>query len=325
MLIIDSELIHRLAPISDLIEWMRDAMRITSQRKVELPLRRELVLPDELGKLGLMPGYVGGGVESVGVKLVSLVPPLRRKGSSHMGLMVLYDVDGLVPQAILCGATITAVRTSAVSAVATDALARSDSSVLAILGAGEQARAHARAMMNVRNFKELRVWGYDNDEARAFTKSMSENEGLDFAICESVEKAVAGADVVCTVTSAPEPILFGEMISPGTHINLVGSSHRGAAEADSTLVRLSKVFVDYRPSTMDQAAELLAAIEEGVVTEDHILGELGEVLDSTVPGRSAASDVTVYKSVGVATQDIVTARRIYERAVDQALGFQISV
>lgn len=323
LLFLSGEDIRTLASIDALIGWMREAMILTAKREAELPLRRSLNLPDGMGMIGMMPGYLGGDVASAGVKLVSLVPPSRRKGSSHLGLMVLYDADGLVPVAVMCGATVTAVRTSATTAAASDALARRDAKILTILGGGEQALAHARAMRRIRDFTEFRMWSYDPVEAARFVGELKAKDGLNFSVYPTVAEAVKGADVICTTTAAAEPILFGDMVSPGTHVNLVGSSHRGAAEADTGLVVRAEYFIDFKPSTMDQAAELLRAIEEGAVDESHIKAEIGEVLAGTKPGRRSPEEITLYKSVGVAAQDIITARRVFERAQKEMRGVRI--
>lgn len=312
--IIDAATIQRLAPPERLIEWMREAMVTVSRREVELPLRQALVLPGGMGAVGMMPGYVGGGINAAGVKLVSLVPPERRKGSSHLGLMVLYDADGLLPVAVLCGATVTAVRTSAVTAVATDALARKDTRILAVLGAGEQGEAHVRALRQVRRFEEVRVWDIRAEAA----EGLAARQGC--RAVASVEEAVAGADVVCTVTAAREPILPGALIAPGTHVNLIGSSFPDARETDDDLVVKSRFFVDYKPSTMAQAGEFLNALNAGLVREDHIVGEIGTVLDGSISGRTGDEDVTVYKSLGVAAQDIVTAHYVFAEAEKQGAG-----
>jgi len=325
LLILSGEDVRALAPVDDLIGWMREAMILTSKRDVALPLRRSLDLPDGMGMIGMMPGYLGGDIASAGVKLVSLVPPARRKGSSHLGLMVLYEADGLVPIAVLCGATVTAVRTSAMTAAASEALANRDAKILTIVGGGEQALAHARALRRIRDFSEFRMWSYDPAEASRFVDELKMTDNLDFTALPTVAEAVRGADVICTTTSASEPILFGEMISPGAHVNLVGSSHRDAAEADTGLVARAEYFIDFKPSTMDQAAELLRAIEEGAVSETHIKAEIGEVLAGAKSGRSGPDAITVYKSVGVASQDIITARRVYDAARAQGRGKAVAL
>ncbi|MFN9579889.1 MAG: ornithine cyclodeaminase family protein [Novosphingobium sp.] len=317
--IIDGATIRRLAPPDKLIGWMREAMIAVSRREVELPLRRALVLPGDMGAVGMMPGYVGAEVNSAGVKLVSLVPPARRKGSSHLGLMVLYDADGLVPEAILCGGTVTAVRTSAATANATDLLARKDASKLAILGSGEQAAAHIDALRQVRSIDEVRIWGIDPDQVRALAKEKGARA------CTSVDEALAGADIVCTLTAASEPILFGRQLAPGMHVNLVGSSFPDKREADDEVVTRSRFFIDYLPSTMDQAGEFLHARAAGLVEDDHIQGEIGAVATGEIAGRQSDHEITVYKSLGVAAQDIVTARRTFELARVADLGTLASV
>lgn len=312
--IIDGDTIRRLAPPKELIGWMREAMIAVSKREVELPLRRGMPLPDGMGTIGMMPGYVGSSVQSAGVKLVSLVPPERRKGSSHLGLMVLYDADGLLPVAVLCGGTITAIRTSAATANATDLLARKDAKSLAILGSGEQARTHVDAIRAIRPIEDLRIWGIDAGAVQALADAKGGRA------CTTVAEAVDGADIVCTVTAASDPILFGKELSPGTHVNLVGSSFPDKREADDEVVTRSCFYVDYLPSTLDQAGEFLHAREAGLVTEEHIVGEIGGVATGEVMGRQNDDEITLYKSLGVAAQDIVTARRVYDLACEAGLG-----
>ena len=321
--IIDAATVRRLAPPEKLIAWMKPAMVSTSRRAVELPLRRGMVLPGGLGVIGMMPGYVGEDTASAGVKLVSLVPPERRRGSSHLGLMVLYDADGLVPQAILCGATVTALRTAAVSALATSVLARPEASVLAILGAGEQAAAHIPALMAVRRFKKIVIWARRREQADALAASLQIPAEL--VVASSVQEAVAAADVVCTLTSSREPLLQGEWLAPGAHINLVGSSSADAREADDAVVQRSRFFVDYIPSTLDQAGEFLHAKNAGLIDDSHIVAELGAVLEGTAEGRRHAEEITVYKSLGIAAQDVVTAREVYRAACAGNLGVMAAV
>jgi len=320
ILAIDAATIKELAPIDDLIEWMAEALTLTSGDEAVLPLRRSMPLPGNGGAIGIMPGYVGAEIASAGVKLVSLLPAEKRKGSSHLGLYILYDAGGLEVEAIMCAATLTALRTSAVTAVATDTLARRDASSLALLGSGEQAAAHARALMKVRPFTDLRIWSRNSLHAESLARQLRDEAGLNYRICTDAERTVENADVVCTLTGASDPIINGDMISPGAHVNLVGSSHRDAAEADASLLARSKYFVDYVPSAMDQAGELLRAIAEGALEDNHIEAELGEVLLGRKPGRLSDQEITIYKSLGVATQDIVTARKVYERAKAQDRG-----
>lgn len=319
LLVIDANTIKALAPPEKLIGWMRDALVAVSRRDAVLPLRQGMAIPNGGGAIGIMPGFVGADVQSAGVKLVSLVPVERRKGSSHLGLMVLYDADGLLPVALLCGATITNIRTSAVTAVATDALARSDARSLAILGTGEQSEAHVEALRQVRPFDDIRIWGRNHGIAKTIAARHR------IRAVEYVDEAIAGADVVCTVTSAREPILFGSRLTPGTHVNLVGSSAADCREADDDLVVKSRFFVDYRPSTLAQAGEFLGAMKAGLIRENHIAGEIGEVLDGAVPGRTSPEEITVYKSLGVAAEDIVTARHVFELATKAGLGSKVTL
>lgn len=317
--VIDAGTIKRLAPPAKLIGWMREAMQLVSARDVELPLRRGMALPDGAGAIGMMPGYVGGDIAAAGVKLVSLVPPDRRKGSSHLGLMILYDADGLVPKAILCSSTVTAIRTAAVTAVATDALARADARSLLILGAGEQAEAHVHALRLVRPFDDIRIWARRPEQAEALAEKMG------VKVAGDLSSAVRIADVICTTTAAKEPVLFGTNVKSGSHVNLVGSSSADAREVDDELVVKSRFVVDYRPSTLDQAGEFLHAINVGVIDENHIVGEIGEVLSGKIEARQSAADITVYKSLGVAAQDIVTAHNVFALALAEDAGISAHI
>lgn len=316
MRILDATMIRSLALPERAIEWMRDAMTTVSARNVELPLRQAMKLPGDYGAIGIMPGYVGGDVHSAGVKLVSLVPPHRRKGSSHLGLITLYDGDGLVPSALLCSATITAIRTAAATAVATDILARKDATSLLIMGNGEQAEAHITAPRCIRPFTDIRIWARNPDSPAALALAEKYNARL----TPDLDQALCDVDVVCTVTSATEPILFGERLKPGMHLNLVGASTSNAREADDEVVRRSRYFVDYVPSALAQAGELLHAIENGVVAQDQIEAEIGSVLSGQSPGRQTPQDITVYKSLGIAAQDIIAARKTFELAERSGLG-----
>lgn len=314
---------HELAPPDQVIAWVREAQIATSKGEAELPLRRALSISPDIGAIGMMPGYLAPA-KSAGVKLVSLVPPARRKGSSHLGLFILYEEDGLVPVALLDGSVLTAIRTAAASAVATDALARKDASTLSILGTGEQAEAHIEALSKVRTFSRILVWGRTRANADALCETMKQ-QGYPCEVVETVSTAAENADVICTVTSSTEPILLGKMVQAGTHVNLVGSSNRAAREVDTELLLKSKIFLDYEGSARDQAGEILKAVEDGDFSWDNICGEIGSVLNNTLSGRGNADEITVYKSLGIAAQDVITAKRIFEAAEASDIGTLVSL
>jgi ornithine cyclodeaminase len=303
---------------------MRTTLAAVSRGDAELPLRWALQLPGDGGMLVMMPGYLGSEA-SAGIKLVSLVPNAATAGrSGHLGVVMLYDADGLVPVAILCGSTVTALRTAAATACATDALAPAGARILAILGSGEQADAHLVALPLVRDFVEVRVWSRTRAHAVALAERHA-SHSVRIEVCESVAAAIDAADVICTVTSSPTPILPGRLVAAGVHVNLVGSSGRDTTETDDDLVTRSRFFVDYRPSARKQAGELLGAIERGLVSDDHVAGEIGEVIAGTRPGRTAITDLTVFKSLGIAAEDIALAAHVYRKAERLGLGQMVEL
>ena len=215
---------------------------------------------------------------------------------------------------------LTAIRTAAASVVATRVLARADSQTLVVIGTGEEARSHIDAFQAVRPFARLIVWGRRDEAASELADHARRAGCAQVEIASSVAAAAAEADVICTVTGSPTALLHGRDVRPGTHLNLVGASVPSSREVDDDLVAMSRYFVDYRGSAMAQAGELLDAIKAGRVTQSHILGEIGEVLDGTVTGRAADADVTVYKSLGVAAQDLVSALVVYRNALASGAG-----
>jgi ornithine cyclodeaminase len=270
-----------------------------------------------------MPGCIDDPV-AVGAKLVAVFPRNAEKGlPSHNGAVVLLDPQTGKLAAVIDAGAVTAIRTAAATAVATRVLARPDSKTLALLGAGEQAVTHLEALTRVIRFTDIRVWARSAEKARAFAEREGGKWGVRIEVRDSARQAVEGADVVCAVTSSKEPILNGEWLTPGMHVNLVGASVASAREADDEVVKRSRFFVDYRPSAMAQAGELKHAIEAGVVTETHVLGEIGEVLEGRVPGRQSGSDITLYKSLGIAAQDLAAAEVILERARRESLGLAV--
>lgn len=266
------------------IEVIKQAMVEVSEGNVDLPLRHGLKLPK--GMMGMMYGYLSRP-ECFGIKLVSLFPGNADAGlSSHMGLLVLYEAVNGKPIAIMDGSIITAVRTAAASAVATAQLAGKDAKTLAIVGSGEQAEAHIRAIPCVRDISTIKIWGRNTDKVKKLVDKCRKFTEADFVVADSVEDAVRLADIVCTVTSSPEPVLFGDWIEKGTHLNVVGSSFPHTAEIDSTLVTKASYFVDYKASTLAQAGEYQRAVEAGLINESHILAEIGEILSGKKPAVS---------------------------------------
>jgi ornithine cyclodeaminase len=239
---------------------------------------------------------------------------------SHQGFVALFDPVSGAPVAILHAGEITAIRTAAASAAATRALARADATRLAILGYGEQAETHLHAMACVRPLSAVTVWGRSPERAAAFAERMGEELGVEVTAAATVEAAVADADIVCAVSAAPLPILEGRWIAPGAHVNLVGSSTAATREADDALVVRGRLFADHRAGVLAQGGEVIHAITAGLIDEAHVLGEIGEVIAGTLPGRLTDQDVTVYKSLGAVTQDLFSGWAVYRRAVAEGRG-----
>jgi len=271
--------------------------------------------------LAAMPGYLEQPA-SAGAKIIAVYPENARRGlSSHLGVVVLFDPARGVPVAILDATSITALRTAAASAVATNALARSDAGELAILGAGEQAATHLTAMAHVRKLRSVCIWARRPEKAQAFAREHAGSVDVPIRIATTVEEAVRDADLVCTTTGAREPILEGAWIRAGTHVNLVGASSAQTREANEALVMKAAYFCDFRPSALAQAGELIAAA--GALAERHIRGEIGEVLNGKVRGRSNADEVTIYKSLGIAAQDLAAAHHVYVEAQREGCGTRV--
>ena len=310
MRFIDREEVAKRLTYERCIPIVREAMRAFSSGETKQLLRS--ILPLSEGRLfGVMPGAMGAHAP-FGAKLISVFKENFQRGiQSHQGLVVLFDAESGAPVCAAHAGEITAIRTAAASAVATDALARKDARRLALLGYGEQAQTHARAIARVRNIERITVWGRSRERAERFAERMQAELGVPVRPAGGAKEAVAEADIVCTVTAASEPILKGEWIRPGTHVNVVGSSRAGPAEVDHELVVKSRFFVDSREGVLEQGAEFLRAREAGLVDDDHIAGEIGEVLAGKVAGRRSVEEITVYKSLGHIVQDLAAAWALY--------------
>jgi ornithine cyclodeaminase len=302
---------------------MSSVMRSVSRGGAQMPLRTILKVPGSDLLFGAMPGCLDEPA-SFGAKLLSVrLHSSAAAAPSHIGVFVLFDAASGRPIAILDAGELTAIRTAAATAVATQALARKDAGILAILGTGEQAARHLEGLAIVCRLREVRVWGRNADRAAAFAARYAPSLDIRVIAASQARAAVDGADVICTTTAAHEPILNGAWLSPGAHVNLVGAATAAAREADDAVVARSRFYVDFKPSALAQAGELKHAVESGAVTDRHIQGEIGEVLDGSVLGRTTADDITVYKSLGIAAQDLAAAHRVYQSASQLKLGLRV--
>jgi ornithine cyclodeaminase len=310
MRFIDREEVARRLTYEVCIPLVRDAMIAFSAGETRQLLRSIIPLAD--GHLfGIMPGALGANAP-FGAKLISIFPENAAQGmQSHQGLIVLFEPATGTPVCVVHAGEVTAIRTAAASAVATNALALSDAKHLAILGTGEQAATHGRAIAKVRPLESITIWGRSPERARALSEKMQAELSLPIAVATSVRQAVANADILCTVTSAKEPILQSEWVQPGTHINAVGSSHAGPAEIDNALVARSRFFADSREGVLQQGAEFLRAKQAGLIDDSHILAEIGQVLAGTAEGRRSRDDITIYKSLGHIVQDLASGWWLY--------------
>jgi len=311
--VVSADEVARLLPYRDCIALVRDAMTDLSEGRTRQVLRSILKLDDEGRMFGVMPGAMTGAEATFGAKLVSVYPDNFGKGKmSHQGVVVLFDPESGAPAAVLEAGEITAIRTAAASAAATDALARPDATRLALLGYGEQAWRHVLAIREVRTIDDVTVWGRSRARAEEFAERVR-GCGLEAAVATSASEAAASADIICTVSSASEPILMSGDVADGAHINAVGSSFAGPSEIDVALVARARMFADHREGVLAQGAEYLRAKAAGLVDEDHVLGEIGEIFAGTLEGRVGPDDVTLYKSLGSIVQDLAAARHILAR------------
>jgi ornithine cyclodeaminase len=310
MKFIDRDEVARRLTYEACIAIVREAMIAFSKGETRQLLRAIIPLAD--GHLfGVMPGALGDSA-AFGAKLISVYPENFSKGrQSHQGLVVLFEPETGEPVCVVHAGEITAIRTAAASGVATDALARRSAVRLAILGYGEQAETHARALLKVRTIQSVHVWGRSQERAEHFCRHMNAELRIPFERAAQVEEAVGDADIVCTVTAAHEPILKGAWVRPGTHINLVGSGFAGPTEVDTDLVVRSRFYVDSREGVLRQGAEFLKAKESGAIDDSHIVGEIGDVLAGAVEGRRSETEITAYKSLGHVVQDLASAWALY--------------
>ena len=317
MLVLNGDDIRQLVTIADLIEPIAAAMVGVSRREAQLPLRQAIPLGGA-DKFGVMPGALGGA-GTYGAKLLSLFPRNPDRGlSSHAGVMLVFDRETGLPKACLDASVLTALRTAAASAVATRLLARPDARRLAIIGAGEEAEGHLAAMRAVRSLDEVVVWSRNQDKTEAFARK----HGI--VAAPTIAAALADADIICTTTSATEPFLSAAMVPEGAHLNAIGGSMPYLRELQPDCVPALGFFTDYRPSLEAQAGEVIDARAAGLVPADWQATEIGEVIAGTRPGRTSDAQRTIYRSLGVASQDLAAADFIAARAIERKCGVEVA-
>jgi alanine dehydrogenase len=319
VLLLKESHLRRLITMRDLVPLMERALAAFSSGAVVQPLRTALPVEAHGGVLLLMPAHLRE--QAMGLKAVTFYPGNAARGlPTHLATILLHDPPTGALLAVMDGRLITEMRTAAVSAAATKHLARRGADVVALLGAGVQARSHLEALREVVAPREVRVWTRTRAHAEAFAQEMTARHGVRVMACESPEGAVRGAEIICTMTSSQTPVLEGRWLAPGAHINAVGASRPTWRELDTDAVVRSRLFVDSRAAAVVEAGDIVGPRTAGVITDAHIQAEIGEVFAGRHPGRTNAGEITLFKSLGMAVEDVATAQLAYERARAQKIG-----
>ena len=312
LLVINAAEVRRLLPMADCMEAMAEALRALGRGEAQNPLRSANWLPEQRGLLLAMPALMK---EAMAIKVITVMPGNHGSAwDSHMGAVMLFETQHGRPLALMDAGEITAIRTAAVSGVATQALAREDAGDLAILGTGVQARSHLSAMLEARALRRVRVWSRSEAHCEAFVRWAEAGPEVEVEAAESAQAAVDGADLICTTTATAEPVLRGAWLAPGAHINAVGASTATTRELDSAAVAMASLFVDRRESALSESGDFLIPLQEGAIGEEHIRAELGEVLLGEARGRAQAEEITLFNSLGLAVEDLAAAQVVWREA-----------
>ncbi len=328
MLVLSAREIESLLDLDELIDALSPAMAALSAGEVSMPPRIGAMARDYNGILGVMPVYLGPS-RTLEAKLVSIYPDNEARGlPSHLAIILVFDPATGAPLALMDGTYITGVRTAAGAALATRILARPDADALVIVGTGVQARAHGRAIPRVRPIREIRIVGRSEAKTRALADELQAEIGISTKAVSSFQKAAAGASVICATTHSIEPVIHGKFLEPGVHVNSVGLNPAGRELDDEAIVK-SLVVVESRQSALAPppggANDLLWPIRDGVITEAHIHAEIGEIIAGKREGRASPSQITLYKSVGVAVQDAVAAQQVLSKARERGVGVEVEI
>lgn len=318
--IVNAAQVRRLLPMDRCITAAREAMVLTSSGQAVQPIRTKMDAPNGRGLLGMMPGALKQPGR-LGIKIVTVFPGNFGAGlSSHQGAMLLFDPDNGTPLAMLDAGAVTAIRTGAASGVATDVLANPGAATLGVYGYGEQAETHIEALHCVRPIERVLVWGRDAAKAAAFAERMSHETGLEVEARADAGALAAECELICTTTAAAEPFFKGEWLRPGLHLNVVGSSVPTTAEIDVATLTGSRVWADFRDSALALGGDIRRAIAAGVEADSFLVGEVGEVILGKVDGRRGPGDITLFKSLGMVSEDLTAAWAVYEAAEAENAG-----
>jgi len=321
ILVLSHNEVLELLPMKECIAVMREALIALAAGKAHQPLRTIVRPPDAKGVIGMMPAYASGKRAVFGLKAICVFPGNPAKGmDSHQGGVLLFSAETGELLAVMSASAITAIRTAAVTAVATDLLARVDARHLAMIGTGVQAHSHLVAISQVRSLTRCRIASRCLEHAQKFAEEMRVNFSFALEPVATVEEALEGADLIVTATTAVEPIVRREWIAAGAHLNLVGSSIPSTREVDSATMAAASLFVDRRESTINEAGDYLFALRDGAIGPDHIRAEIGEVLTGDKPGRTSAEEITLFKSLGLAIEDLFAAEHLFRMAREKSVG-----
>ena len=321
VVVLSHDEVEELLPYDECIDVMRQALIDLQNGDAWQPLRPVIRPPEEPSLMGLMPAHRSRPSPAYAIKTICIFPGNRERGlDSHYGTVSLFDGETGMPKAIVDAAAVTAIRTAAVSAVATDELARKDAARLAVLGAGIQARSHLEALARVRPFEGARIWGRTEPKAREVAESV--DVAFPVEVVASAREAVDGADVVATTTAAAEPILERDWLAPGAHVNAVGSSIPTAREIDTTTMAAASLFADRRESFFAEAGDYLLAADE---LGEREVRELGEVLTRAADGRRSDDELTLFKSLGLGVEDLASVEHLHRRAVETGTGQRVEL
>ncbi len=318
--LLTEEHVRSVLPMADLIACMESALGRFSSGEVQQPLRTVLNVGAQKHWWGLMPAYVNQPA-IMGAKIVSVFNTNADRGlHTHQAVIVLFDPDTGTLQAVMDGRYITEARTGAVSAVSARYLSRPDASTLAIIGTGVQARGHLDAFKEVRRIREVRVWSPKRTSRERFVQDVQPHAGMPVHAAESAQEAVRGADLVVLATAAANPVVDVSWIAPGSHIVSVGAPRPDHREMDPALTAGARLFVDSRAGALAESGDMVMGIAEGRFGPDHIAGELGDLVLGRIAGRRSPEEITIFKSLGMAVEDVVTADLVYRRAAERGVG-----